>query len=281
MISPDLDSFFSEEKRELPDNVRPVQCRSALSRSRLPGLEFALNPYIGCEHACAYCYAPYVMNRDPRAWGGPIEAKMNIPALLAKEVDRVRGTVGVGTVTDPYQPAERQLELTHKCLVILSRKKIPISIHTKSDLILRDMELIRGGREAEVGITVTTVNEGVAQQWEPRSPSPFRRLKAVESLVKEGVDTYVLVGPIVPLVTDKDVGTFADAIAMTGVRRVMLDKLRLRPGMLERLGQMDLFGCEDWSRFQKAARSSEYAMQATLELEAAFKARSIKVEHAF
>jgi len=281
MISPDLDSFFSKEKRELPDNVRPVQCRSALSRSRLPGLEFALNPYIGCEHACVYCYAPYVMNRDPRAWGGPIEAKMNIPTLLAKEVDRVQGTVGVGTVTDPYQPAERQLELTRKCLAILSRKGKRMSIHTKSDLILRDMELIKGGREAEVGITVTTMNERVAQQWEPRSPSPSRRLKAVEALVNEGVDTYVLIGPIIPLVTDQDVESFADAIAKTGVRRVMLDRLRLRPGMLERLGQMDLFGGEDWSRFQQAARSSEHAVQATLELEAAFKARSIMVEQAF
>ena len=107
-----LDSFF-DDNGNFP-KVRTVMCKTALSPSRLPGLDYALNPYKGCAHGCVYCYAPYVIKVPVSEWTDVI-AKGNIAEVLSKEVPRP-GVVGLGTVTDPYQPLEKELCLTRRCL---------------------------------------------------------------------------------------------------------------------------------------------------------------------
>jgi DNA repair photolyase len=232
----DLESFDPPNSNVA--RYKCVECKTALSKSRLPGLDYALNPYIGCGHDCVYCYAPYVLGVERSAWSSDVKAKSNLPRLLAKELARPRGTIGVGTVTDPYQPIEKETELTRRCLELMVSKRARLSILTKSDLITRDIDLIKRSTESEVGITITTVHEEAASAIERGAPSPRRRLEAVRRLVDEGIDAYVLIGPVLPTVTDRDLDSFIREIARTGAVRIMTDRLRLRPGMLAELGEV-------------------------------------------
>lgn len=235
MTTRDLMSFDAgapEEAGGEGPSYRAIECRIALTPSRLPGLDFALNPYLGCGHDCVYCFAPEVLRKDRSRWAIDIGARNQLPRLLAKELRSKRGTIGLGTVTDPYQPLESRLGLTRRCLEELVRAEARVSVLTKSDLVLRDTDLLARLPGAEVGITVTTIDERLAGLFEPGAPSPQRRLGAIACLSQSGLDTYVMIGPILPDVTDRDLDSFMGAIAASGTRRVMTDRLRLRPGLM-------------------------------------------------
>ena len=124
-----------------------VECTRALSPSGLPGLDYALNPYTGCEHGCIYCYAPGVTHTDLGSWR-VVRVKRNIPERLARELPSVEGVIGLGTVTDPYQYAERKFRLTQMCLEVLRARGRRVHIHTKS-LIAPVMSSLEG-REREL-----------------------------------------------------------------------------------------------------------------------------------
>lgn len=116
-------------------------CRRALSPSKLPGMDYALNPYGGCEHGCVYCYAPEVTHQPWDRWR-VVRVKWDIADRLRKEVRGLGGTVGIGTVTDPYQGAEARFHLTRDCLTVLRSAGMGVHIHTKSPLLLRDIDMI-------------------------------------------------------------------------------------------------------------------------------------------
>jgi len=131
--------------------IREVKCKTALSKSNLPGLDYSLNPYRGCQHSCAYCYVPNVLRIKRNEWGSFVDVKTNIPNVLSKEL-RIKkpGVVGISTITDPYQPAENNYKLTRYCLEQLLRHDFPVCIQTKSDLVARDIDLISKFSKAEV-----------------------------------------------------------------------------------------------------------------------------------
>jgi len=219
-------------------------CKTALSLSQLPGLTYSLNPYVGCEHGCAYCYSPSVL-RDKQLsdrWGEIVRAKQNIAEVLAQEVKRKpKGVVGISTVTDPYQPAEAKLELTRKCIEILARHDFPISIQTKSSLVLRDADLIKPGK-SEVGMTLTTMDRELASLLEPKASPPEARAQALEEFSKNGVETWIFLGPIIPRINDDAEGlkTIIKLAAMTK-SKVIYDRLNLKQGVMDRLGpKLDL-----------------------------------------
>ena len=200
MITRDLD-FFMMEDRMPPPTVRAieVQATTALPRSNLPGMDYALNPYVGCEHDCVYCFAPDMLHKDAAKWGKEVGIRSNLPTLLAKEIRSKRGVIGIGTVTDPYQPLEKSCLVTRKCLMEIIRHDNPISILTKSDLVVRDIELITATKRPEVGITITSVDDRISQAFEPGAPLPSRRLEALAKLTKAGLNTYAMVGPVLPM----------------------------------------------------------------------------------
>jgi DNA repair photolyase len=164
---------------------------------------------------------------------------MDIPRVLEREIrNKKRGVVGVSTVTDPYQPVEAKLCLTRSCLEVLLSKNFPVCIQTKSSLVLRDLDLIRQFKDAEVGLTITTLDGELSNILEPGASPPSARLKALKSLADEGIVTWAFIGPIVPGVLDKDrLPDLLTAVKETGISRVMLDKLRLKPGMWARIEQ--------------------------------------------
>ncbi|AFL66286.1 SPL family radical SAM protein [Desulfurococcus amylolyticus] len=182
--------------------VMKTRCETALSRSGLPGLDYALNPYVGCSHACIYCYARlYTRNRDVGSnWGRIILVKENIVDVLRREVAKYpRGVVGIGTVTDAYQPVEAVYKLTRRSLEVLLRHGFHVSIQTKNPLVLRDMDLLVTHRDlVDVGFTITTLDYRASIQIEPHAPPPNARLKALEKLVEENIASWIFYGPIIP-----------------------------------------------------------------------------------
>jgi DNA repair photolyase len=209
-------------------HVGEISCKTALSRSRLPGLDYALNPYRGCQHGCIYCYSPETL-REKREWGSFVEVKRNMPSVLAKELKRMeKGVVGMGTVTDAYQPLEERFEVTRRCLEQLLKRDFPICIQTKSTLVLRDLDLIRQFSVKEVGLTITTLDEKYSKIFEPMASPPKTRLSTLKTLSSEGIDTWVFIGPIIPFVTDSDLERLVSEVADSGAKKVINDRLRLR-----------------------------------------------------
>jgi len=171
-----------------------------------------------------------------------VKVRSNIPDRLSRELSGLEGTIGIGTVTDPYQYAEKRFRLTQRCLEILKEKDFRIHLHTKSDLVLRDIELI-SSMKGEVGITITSVDDKFSKITEPGAPLPEKRLEALRQLSERGVDAYALVGPVLNHLEGKEEG-FVEAVVSTGVKRVCIDKLNSRPLLTERLNRMNIHGSE-------------------------------------
>ncbi len=214
--------------------ITEIKVKTALSPSKLPGLDYALNPYRGCAHACAYCYAPSVIHWNKGKWGELVEAKVNLPRILSKELRlKKKGVVGLGTVTDPYQPAERRCEITRRCLELLQMHDFPVCIQTKSSLVLRDIDLFKKFSNIEVGITLTTLDDTARAKMEPGASNVEERLRALSELEKSGIKTWVFMGPVMPYITDAE--ALICAIAKVKPKYVLVDKLRLKDGVWERV----------------------------------------------
>ncbi len=205
-----------------------VTCKYAISPSGLPGYDYALNPYRGCCHGCAYCYAPDIL-WEKREWGTFVDVKRNLPNILSKEVKRKKkGVVGIGTVTDAYQPIEKKFEVTRRALEQLLKEDFPICIQTKSDLVLRDVDLIEQLSDAEVGFTVAFLNETHRKLFEPKASPIEERIEALHKLRDEDIRTWAFVGPLLPHVAEEEFLELAGRLADTGVDHVLVDKLNLR-----------------------------------------------------
>lgn len=214
--------------------IKEIKIKNALSPSQLPCLDYALNPYRGCSHACVYCYAPSVIHWDKGKWGELVEVKINLPRILSKELRvKKKGVVGLGTVTDPYQPAEKKYEITRRCLELLLLHNFPACIQTKSSLVLRDIDLLKEFSNIEVGITLTALDDRVREKLEPGSSSVEERLHAISDLRENGIKTWVFMGPLMPHITD--VEGLVDAIAEVKPEYVLVDRLRLKEGVWERV----------------------------------------------
>jgi len=179
--------------------VREIYARTILSKSKV--FEYVINPYIGCQHGCTYCYARFMKrftgHKEP--WGEFVDVKINAPDLLQQEINKKPpGRVWISGVCDAYQPLEVRYELARKCIEILVRYDWPITIQTKSALVLRDSKLLTGANKIEVGLTVTTADETVRQLFEPNAPSIKERIKALEKLHLAGVRTYAMIAPMLP-----------------------------------------------------------------------------------
>src|SRR3990172_5539619 len=144
--------------------IREIKAKSILTKSGIPGVDYCINPYVGCSHGCRYCYATfmkkYTGHTEP--WGSFVDVKINAPEILQKQLKRAkRGRVLISSVTDAYQPIESKYKLTRQCLEILLQSQFPVDILTKSPLVLRDTDLIKKFKDIEVGITITTNEEKI------------------------------------------------------------------------------------------------------------------------
>jgi DNA repair photolyase len=212
--------------------IQQVWCRTALSDSRLPGLRYTLNPYRGCSHNCAYCYVPSFLKMKREEWH-EVKARVNIPQVLRKEVKlKIPAVVGLSTTTDPYQPAEKDYLLTRRCIPLLIKRGFSVNIQTKSDLVIRDKDVLGLSENVAVGITITTLDNALCRKLEPGAPAPYRRLEALRLLADAGIYTYVFFGPVIPTLKKEEVPDFVNAMITAGAQEIIVDKLHIKPGVM-------------------------------------------------
>ncbi len=186
----------------MKQTIQEVHVRSALSKSNIPGMKFCVNPYVGCSHACTYCYATFMkrFTGHLEPWGSFIDVKIEVPEILRRQLRRAaRGTVMLSSVTDPYQPVEAKYKLTRKCLEALAQFQFPVNILTKSPLVTRDIDIISTMKDASVGLTITTDNDDMRKLFEPGAPSIASRIEALKKLHEAGITAYVFIGPVLPM----------------------------------------------------------------------------------
>ncbi len=182
--------------------ISEIVVRNALTKTGIPGRKYCLNPYVGCAHACKYCYATFMkrFTGHIEPWGSFVDIKINTPEALRKQLGRAeKGNIIVSSVTDPYQPIEAKYKITRKCLEVLALNQFPIDILTKSPLVLRDIDIISKIKKVKVGLTITTDNDKARKIFEPKAPPISARIEALEKLYKAGINTYVFIGPILPM----------------------------------------------------------------------------------
>lgn len=180
-------------------NVKEIQSKNILSVSRI--YDYAINPYVGCQHACSYCYARFMkrFSRHTEPWGEFVDVKINAADLLLVEINKKKpGSVWISGVCDPYQPLEAKYRLTRKCLEILAQHCWPVIIQTRSPLVLRDKDILREASDMEVGFSIATANDSIRELFEPHAPPIEDRLTALNELHRSGIRTYAMIAPILP-----------------------------------------------------------------------------------
>ncbi len=191
--------------------IREIQAKVLLARVKQPdryfGLYYNMNLYRGCQHRCIYC--------DSRSecyqiedFDGEVLVKANAIELLRQELarKRVRGTIGTGSMNDPYMPLERERNLTGQALAVIAEFHFPVHLLTKSDLVLRDLETLQrvGQVYAAVSFTITTADDDLGRQVEPYSPPVSARFRAMRALADHGIYTGVTMMPLLPFIEDNE-----------------------------------------------------------------------------
>ena len=210
-----------------------------ISRNDSPDLPFdqSINPYRGCEHGCVYCFArpthAYLGLSPGLEFETKLFAKPDAARLLEREIGKPNyevKTLAIGTNTDPYQPVEKKYRIMREILEVLDAASHPVTIVTKSALVMRDIDILSRMAErglAKVAVSVTTMDRALARAMEPRAATTSRRLEALRALSEAGVPTSVLVAPVVPGLTDHELERILDAAAAQGVKEARYILLRL------------------------------------------------------
>lgn len=221
------------------EQVKLISCTTALSKSGLYDIDYALNPYKGCAHGCLYCYAPDIINcKGCGEWGSWVEARANISRVLRKEIQKIGDSViGLATVTDPYQPAEERLGITRACLEVISHSDASLMLMTKSQLVRRDFDILEKIRKLEFCVTVSTLDEALAREMEPLAPSPEARLKLLGEAARSGFRTSAMISPWLVSTDDPqgELRTLIETLAEAGCRNITIDRLRMRPTAIRRV----------------------------------------------
>jgi DNA repair photolyase len=267
--------------------VKETQCKSAIGKCGFPGGGLAINPYVGCIHNCAYCYARFIkrFTGHTEDWGTFADARINIAEVLEKQLKSSKykdEKIFIGTVTDPYQPIEKQYRLTRKILQVLTNYKNPISILTKSDLVFRDVDLLKKIKNLDINFTVNTLDEKWKKIIEPNSSTIKERLDIIEKLTKEGINVLAMVGPYWPFFTDpealfkefKRVGikhVFSESFNTIGGNWIGVEKVLRNnyPKLLPKMQEI-LFNKDNFYNFYNKAQdkmkrfSKEYGIPVTI-----------------
>lgn len=227
------------EAPKLRTTVTVERPKTIISRNASPDIGFdrSINAYRGCEHGCIYCFARPTHAFHDLSPGLDFEtrlfAKPDAAKLLRAELGKrgyVPGTIAMGTNTDPYQPIEGEWRITRSILEVLKETNHPFSITTKSDRVLRDLDLIAPMAAlglAHVAISVTSLTPAISRTLEPRAPATRKRLAAVKTLAEAGVPAYISIAPVVPAITDHEMEALVEAAAEAGARGVFYIPVRL------------------------------------------------------
>ena len=234
------DGWEGEESLEaFKTEVIHERVKTIITRNQSPDISFdrSINPYRGCEHGCFYCYARPTHSYLGLSPGLDFESKLFVKdgaaALLERELSAPSyrpATIALGANTDPYQPIERQYRVTRSVLEVLARANHPVGIVTKSNLVLRDLDILSDMAAkglAKVYLSVTTLDNDLARKMEPRAPTPGRRIEAIEQLAQAGVPVGVMTAPIIPTLNDGEMEKILTRAYAAGAREAGYVLLRL------------------------------------------------------
>jgi DNA repair photolyase len=184
---------------------------------------YTANLYKGCTHGCKYCYAPS-LTHDERPWGSYVDVKINAPEVLEREIRGLRkDQVFLSSASDPYQPVEAKYHITRRCLERLLRYDFPVSILTRSPLILRDLHLLKKFNWIKVGMSITSVP---VRRFEPGVPPLQRRIETLRELSRAGISTWVSLAPVIPGLMMVDLENLFEELKDAGVSSVSFGILR-------------------------------------------------------
>ncbi|NQW02197.1 MAG: PA0069 family radical SAM protein [Rhodospirillales bacterium] len=223
----------------LRTTVTPEYPKTVIAKNSSPDIPFdrSLNPYKGCEHGCVYCYArpshAYLGFSPGLDFESQLVSKPAAAAILEGQL-RQPGyqcqLIQLGANTDPYQPIERKQLITRQVLQVFERFNHPFGIITKSDLVLRDLDILApmaAKNMASVAVSITTLDRDLARRLEPRAPTPMKRLEAVRKLSEAGIPTTVMIAPVIPALTDHELERIIEAAALAGASSAVYILLRL------------------------------------------------------
>jgi len=239
-----------EDKPSLKTSVTDENAKHILTKNKSPDIPFdrSINAYRGCEHGCVYCFArpthAYMGLSPGLDFESQLFAKPNAAELLEQEISKPRYVpkpIAMGTNTDPYQPLEKERRITRSLLKVLLKYEHPVTILTKSRLVVRDLDLLAPMAEkglVKVGLSVTSLDRKLSRLMEPRASTPQRRLDAIRLLSDAGVHTSVMFAPLIPALNDHEMEAVLSAAKHAGARDAGFILLRLP------LEVADLF--EEW-----------------------------------
>lgn len=233
----------------MPLKINLIKAKSVLIKSGLPGADWVINPYNGCLFGCMYCYAAQIARwRHPdEEWGSYLDIKINAPEILKSELERLEkklktknfGFIFFSSVTDPYAGMEVKYRLTRKCLEVLANfgYEGEIGIQTKSPLVVKDIDILKRLKNVSVGFTVTTLDDNVSRFMEVKAPPVSARIKTLEKLRRQGIETYAFIGPILPYFTARKdkLKELLDRLEEIGVNEVWFEHINLNSKIRARL----------------------------------------------
>lgn len=228
--------------------IKEILAKSIITKSKLPDTDYVVNPYVGCQFACLYCYASFMgrfVNESLENWGNYLYVKTNAVELFKAEYARLKPInnqpprLMLSSVTDPYQGAEKHYQLVRGILAHCNDLSFPglLSILTKSPLVLRDVDILLGSPNVEVGLTVTSTEDKISRFLEIHAPSAKRRFDTLAKLNEQGIKTYAFIGPLLPhfRYDAPALEDFIKALADTGVKSVYVEHMNLKPYILKRI----------------------------------------------
>lgn len=218
--------------------VREIACKTALCPSGLA--DYALNCYAGCAHGCRYCYARYMtrFTGHEEPWGEFVDVRVNAVEALLRQVPRTRvGSVMVSSVCDGWQPLEEKYRLTRECVRLLLAAGYEVCLLTKSELVTRDLDILSGNERAELGMSVTTLDEDLRRVIEPAASPTLERFEALRAAADNGVRVWLFVGPLLPFLSDgsDNVERILREASRLPLESIIFDKLNVRSGVWQSL----------------------------------------------
>jgi len=226
---------------------KEIQAKTILVKCGIPGIDYVINPYTGCRFACKYCYASFMgrfVGKKINDWGEYVWVKINAPELLKKQLTSMKNKglgkeVIMSTVTDPYQGIEAKYKITRQCLEIFADYGFEgiLSILTKSDLVTRDIDVLKRLKNTLVGLTVTSTDDSISRYFETYAPPVSQRLKALKTLHQNGIKTYAFIGPLLPhfVAKPEELEKLFISLKETGTRDIFIEHLNLSTYIRTRL----------------------------------------------
>lgn len=236
-------------------HIREIKSKTLLTPQTYGSLaeayDYSLNPYSGCAFACSYCYVPKFPNGEhlPSEWGQWVNVKINAPELIRRDRLKVYGSrIFFSSATDPYQYIELKYRLSRRCLQeLVLYQPSKLTMHTRSHLILQDLDLLKSFQERlQVGVSITTDNDDIRAEFEPKAPSIQRRLELVRRLKQEGIDVYASIAPLLPCDPYRLMELLAPFVSKIWIEEMRWTEINNRPDLLRKYA--DFFDSENQNK---------------------------------